>query len=98
MYILAIETTGKFGSVSLIDNKGTAIGYLETTDPMSHLKNLIPMIKKLLVVIVRYLLRTLQRIQIIMRPSLFHYFQIVIAEIHFATLETLSVLLLSGFF
>ncbi len=48
MYILAIETTGKFGSVSLIDNKGTAIGYLETTDPMSHLKNLIPMIKKLL--------------------------------------------------
>lgn len=48
MYILAIETTGKFGSVSLIDNKGAAIGYLETIDPMSHLKNLIPMIKKLL--------------------------------------------------
>ena len=43
MYILAIETTGPFGSVSVADETGKVLSYKVTTEEMSHMKNLIPM-------------------------------------------------------
>lgn len=43
MYILAIETTGPFGSVSLINENREPLAYEVTTEEMSHMKNLIPM-------------------------------------------------------
>ena len=48
MYILAIETTGATGSVALIDEEGRILGCEKTSDSMSHLKDLIPMIERLL--------------------------------------------------
>ena len=48
MYILTIETTGKLGSVSLIDGQGHVLGEKTADDPMSHLKSLVPMICQLL--------------------------------------------------
>lgn len=43
MYILAIETTGPFGSVCLINENRKPLAYEVTTEEMSHMKNLIPM-------------------------------------------------------
>ena len=43
MYILAIETTGPFGSVSITNENGEVLAYQVTTEEMSHMKNLIPM-------------------------------------------------------
>jgi len=44
MYILAIETTGPYGSVALIDGDGNTCGYEVSTNTMSHLQDLIPMV------------------------------------------------------
>ena len=44
MYILAIETTGPYGSVALIDEKGLVKGYADSRHALSHLKDLIPMV------------------------------------------------------
>lgn len=38
-----METTGKSGSVALIGDEGKVCGFKTADDPMSHLKNLIPM-------------------------------------------------------
>ncbi len=46
MYILAIETTGPFGSAALLDEKGKVYACEVSKDTMSHLKDLIPMIDK----------------------------------------------------
>lgn len=43
MFILAIETTGPYGSVALLDEKGNILGYEVSHETMSHLKDLIPM-------------------------------------------------------
>ncbi len=48
MYILAIETTGPFGSVALIDSNNKILGHEVSKDTMNHLKDLMPMIKRLL--------------------------------------------------
>lgn len=48
MYILAIETTGVLGSVALMNGDGQLLGYKASEDPMSHLKNLVPMVDELL--------------------------------------------------
>ena len=48
MYILAMETTGARGSVALIDEQKNILGSVSCDDAMSHLKNLIPMVSKLL--------------------------------------------------
>ena len=44
MYILAIETTGPYGSAALIDEKGKVKGYADSRHTLSHLKDLIPMV------------------------------------------------------
>lgn len=46
MFILGIETTGKVGSVAIIDESGKTVNRV-TTDSMSHLRELVPMIKEL---------------------------------------------------
>ena len=46
MFILGIETTGKVGSVAIIDENGKTVNRV-TTDSMSHLRELVPMIKEL---------------------------------------------------
>lgn len=46
MFILGIETTGKVGSVAIIDENGRTVNRV-TTDSMSHLRELVPMIKEL---------------------------------------------------
>ena len=48
MYILAIETTGKLSSASLLDQRGNVIGSKVSSEPMSHLRTLVPMISRLL--------------------------------------------------
>ena len=51
MYILAIETTGPFGSVALVseeENKCVVLGEMPSTDEMNHLKDLLPMVGRLL--------------------------------------------------
>ncbi len=48
MYILAIETTGPFCSVAIINEKKQLIDSLRATETMSHLSELIPMISQLL--------------------------------------------------
>lgn len=48
MYILAIETTGPYGSVALIDQEGNVKGYEVSTNTMSHLQELIPMVSAML--------------------------------------------------
>lgn len=48
MYILAMETTGACGSVALIDEEQNIVGFKLSDDPMSHLKNLVPMIAELI--------------------------------------------------
>lgn len=48
MFILAIETTGSYGSVALLDGDGNVLGYEVSRDTMSHLKDLIPMVDTVL--------------------------------------------------
>ena len=48
MFILAIETTGPYGSVALLDGDGNVLGYEVSRDTMSHLKDLIPMVDTVL--------------------------------------------------
>ena len=48
MFILAIETTGPYGSVALLDGDGNVLGYEVSHDTMSHLKDLIPMVDTVL--------------------------------------------------
>ena len=48
MYILAIETTGPYGSVALINEKNEILGHEVSKESMSHLKDLMPMIKRML--------------------------------------------------
>jgi len=48
MYILAMETTGALGSVAIIDEQKNICGFKASSDAMSHLKNLIPMVAELL--------------------------------------------------
>ena len=48
MFILAIETTGPYGSVALLDEKGNVLGYQVSRGTMSHLKDLIPMVDTML--------------------------------------------------
>ena len=48
MFILAIETTGPYGSVALLDEKGNVLGYQASRGTMSHLKDLIPMVDTVL--------------------------------------------------
>ena len=48
MYVLAIETTGPFGSVSLVNENKKVLGYKVSADRMNHLKDLIPMVKEVL--------------------------------------------------
>ena len=47
MKILAIETTGPFCSVALIDEKGN-ISVKESSEKLNHLKTLMPMAEELL--------------------------------------------------
>ncbi len=48
MHILAIETTGPLGSAALIDSNNRILGCEVSNDTMNHMKDLIPMIKRLL--------------------------------------------------
>lgn len=48
MFILAIETTGPYGSVALLDEKGNVLGCEASHGTMSHLKDLIPMVDTML--------------------------------------------------
>lgn len=48
MYILAIETTGPFGSVALINEQKEIKAHRVSEDTMSHLKDLMPMIRDML--------------------------------------------------
>ena len=48
MYILAIETTGPYGSVALINEKREILGHEISMDNMSHLKDLMPMIQRMM--------------------------------------------------
>ena len=51
MYILAIETTGPFGSVALVSeekNKCVVLGDMTSADEMNHLKDLLPQAAHLL--------------------------------------------------
>ena len=48
MFILAIETTGPFGSTALLDAKGNVLGCEVSRETMSHLKDLIPMVDTML--------------------------------------------------
>jgi tRNA threonylcarbamoyladenosine biosynthesis protein TsaB len=47
MYILAIETTGPFGSVALVTGE-SVVGELVSKEEMNHLKDLLPMTQRLL--------------------------------------------------
>ena len=48
MYILAIETTGPYGSVALINDQNKIVGHEVSKESMSHLKDLMPMIKDMM--------------------------------------------------
>lgn len=48
MFILAIETTGPYGSTALLDEKGNVLGCEVSRETMSHLKDLIPMVDTML--------------------------------------------------
>ena len=48
MYILAIETTGPYGSVALINENKTILAHEDSRESMSHLKDLMPMIRKMM--------------------------------------------------
>ena len=48
MYILAIETTGPYGSVALINENKIILAHEDSRESMSHLKDLMPMIKKMM--------------------------------------------------
>ena len=48
MYILAIETTGPHGSVALISDRSKLVAHKESRESMSHLKDLMPMIRDML--------------------------------------------------
>ena len=48
MYILAIETTGPYGSVALINDKNEILGHRVSKESMSHLKDLMPMIRDMM--------------------------------------------------
>ena len=49
MYILAIETTGPFGSCALLDeNTGKIVASETSTNNMSHLSDLVPMVERML--------------------------------------------------
>ena len=48
MYILAVETTGKYASVAVADEKGKIAAFESTKDAMNHLTGLVPMIEKAL--------------------------------------------------
>ena len=48
MYILAIDTTGRIGSVALINEEGNILGEETCSSQMSHLKDLVPMVQRLL--------------------------------------------------
>ncbi len=48
MYILAIETTGPYGSVALISDKNEIAGHKVSKESMSHLKDLMPMVRDML--------------------------------------------------
>lgn len=48
MYILAIETTGPYASVALMDGKAKVVGKKTSEELMNHLKDLMPMIDQLL--------------------------------------------------
>ncbi|MBR5740133.1 MAG: tRNA (adenosine(37)-N6)-threonylcarbamoyltransferase complex dimerization subunit type 1 TsaB [Firmicutes bacterium] len=47
MYILAIETTGPYGSVALINEKNEILAHEFSRDHMNHLKDLMPMVEKI---------------------------------------------------
>lgn len=48
MHILTIDTTGKLSAAAVVDGSGSVIGQKISSDFMSHLKNLVPMISELL--------------------------------------------------
>ena len=48
MYILAIETTGPYGSVALISDTARIAAHRVSKESMSHLKDLMPMISDML--------------------------------------------------
>lgn len=48
MYILAIETTGPHGSVALISDRAQLAAHKESKESMSHLKDLMPMIRDMM--------------------------------------------------
>ena len=48
MYILAIETTGPYASVALMDAKAKIVASLTSKEEMNHLKELMPMVDELL--------------------------------------------------
>lgn len=48
MYILAIETTGPYASVALMDGKAKIVASLTSKEEMNHLKELMPMVDELL--------------------------------------------------
>ena len=48
MYILAIETTGPYGSAALISDGGNIASHRVSKESMSHLKDLMPMISDML--------------------------------------------------
>ena len=48
MYLLGIETTGAFASVSLLDTEGGTIDVIHGNDRFSHLQNLTPQIETVL--------------------------------------------------
>ena len=47
MYILALETTGPYGSVAVIDHEGTVLEK-KSDSALNHLQNLMPMTRELL--------------------------------------------------
>ena len=49
MYLLAIETTGQYGSAAVINEKKEILGYHVSKDTMNHLKDLMPMVDACLV-------------------------------------------------
>ncbi|MBQ4466606.1 MAG: tRNA (adenosine(37)-N6)-threonylcarbamoyltransferase complex dimerization subunit type 1 TsaB [Firmicutes bacterium] len=48
MYILAIETTGPYGSVALINEQNQILSHKVSKESMSHLKDLMPMVSEML--------------------------------------------------
>ena len=48
MYILAIETTGPYASVALMDAKAKIVASKKSEELMNHLKDLMPMVDELL--------------------------------------------------